>query len=108
MSPIAKCRIAMFGGLRVYQDQRVITRFTTQKVASLLAYLAYYPHKSHPRDVLIELLWPDGLPQAGRASLSQALSSLRRQLEPPGVPSNSILVTTYAAVGLNPRAVTTD
>src|SRR5258708_4555081 len=102
------CRIEMFGHLRVQQGERVMTRFTTQKSAVLLAYLACRLRQTHPREVLIEMLWPDGEPKSSRASLSQALSSLRRQLEPPGVVSGSILVTTNATVALNPEAIATD
>ena len=52
------------------------------------AYLAFYLRRAHPREVLAELLWPETPPEAARNSLSQALSSLRRRLEPPGsIPS---------------------
>jgi DNA-binding SARP family transcriptional activator len=87
-----RCRIELFGGLRVRQQAdvagaaRTITRFRTQKTASLLAYLAFHLSQTQPREVLIELLWPRGTAEAGRQSLSMALSSLRHQLEPPGVP----------------------
>src|SRR3989442_8100496 len=77
-------RIDLLGQFRVQTGDRVITRFATQKAGSLLAYLAFHP-EPHPREILVEILWPDGLPEAGRASLSQALSTLRRQVEPPGV-----------------------
>src|SRR5580704_3084387 len=100
-------RIDMLGEFRVLMGDRVITRFSTQKAASLLAYLAYHP-VPHPRDVLVEILWPDGLPEAGRASLSQALSTLRRQLEPPGVAASGVIVSTKSHVGLNPEAIQTD
>lgn len=33
-------RITLFGGLRAQRGEQVITRFKTQKVASLFAYLA--------------------------------------------------------------------
>src|SRR5438477_11144789 len=52
-------RTQLFGGLRAEQEGRVVTRFRTQKAASLLAYLAYHRQRSHPREVLIELLWPE-------------------------------------------------
>jgi hypothetical protein len=50
----ARCHIDLLGGLRVLQGPRIITRFQTQKTASLLAYLVYYPDQAHPREVLIE------------------------------------------------------
>ena len=65
------------------RGDRVIDRFRTQKNASLLAYLAFHLHLSHPREALIELLWPECDPAVGRDRLSTALTSLRRQLEPP-------------------------
>jgi hypothetical protein len=40
------------GGLRVQMGDRSLTRFRTQKNAVLLAYLAYYRHQQHPREVL--------------------------------------------------------
>jgi DNA-binding SARP family transcriptional activator len=59
----------------------VVERFRTHKTASLLAYLSLHP-APQPREVLVELLWPDDEPESGRHSLRTALSSLRRQFEP--------------------------
>src|SRR5947209_3414557 len=58
--------IEMFGWLRVVQADRVVSRFRTRKTAALLAYLAYHRHRSHPREQLIELLWPEYSPEAGQ------------------------------------------
>src|SRR5438552_1993115 len=101
-------RIEMLGWLRAAQRERVVSRFRTQKTGALLAYLAYHLDRSHPRETLIELLWPEMAPPAGRNNLSKALTSLRHQLEPPGVPTGAVLVTDSASVRLNPTAVTTD
>src|SRR5438132_5403725 len=100
-------RIDLLGRFRIQIGERIITRFSTQKAGALLAWFAYHPGP-HPRDVLVELLWPDGLPEAGRGSLSQALSTLRRQLEPPGVLAGGVVVSTKSHVGLNPDAIQTD
>ncbi|HZT42939.1 MAG TPA: tetratricopeptide repeat protein [Chthonomonadaceae bacterium] len=86
----------------------MITRFSTQKTASLLAYLAYFRHQRHPREVLIEMLWPDCDLDAGRNRLSTALWALRRILEPPGIPAGTVLQASHFDVGLNVSAVTTD
>jgi DNA-binding SARP family transcriptional activator len=88
----ARCRIELFGGLRIIQGDRTLSRFRTRKTAALLAYLTYHPDRSHPREVLVELLWPWANPAAGRHSLSCALSSLRHQLEPPGVPEGAVIM----------------
>jgi DNA-binding SARP family transcriptional activator len=104
----AQWRIELFGGLRVTSGERIITRFRTRKIGALLAYLAYHLDRSHPREVLFELLWPECLPSAGRNNLSNALSTLRHQLEPPGVPQGAVIVADRASVRLNPATVTTD
>jgi predicted ATPase/DNA-binding SARP family transcriptional activator len=101
-------KIELLGGLCVRQEERVLHRFRAQKPGALLAYLAYYPRRPHPREVLIELLWPNGEPQAGRNSLNTALSSLRRQLEPPGIPMGTVLQADRFTVHLNPAAFMTD
>ena len=90
------------------QGKRVITRFRTQKTASLLAYLAFFGDRMHSREVLSELLWPRAASQeARRLSLSVALSSLRNQLEPPEVPAHSLLLADRQSIGLS-SLVSTD
>ncbi len=104
----AAWRIEFFGGLRAVWGDHVVARFPTHKSAALLAYLAYHLPRRHPREVLIEMLWPHAEPNAGRQSLSQALSALRHRLEPPGVPAGSVIIADRASVQLNPAAITTD
>jgi DNA-binding SARP family transcriptional activator len=101
-------RIEMLGWMRAVQGERIVSRFQTHKTAALLAYLAYYLDRSHPREALIELLWPESEPNAGRNSLSKALTSLRHQLESPGVPAGAVLIADRHTVQLNPAACTTD
>jgi predicted ATPase/DNA-binding SARP family transcriptional activator len=98
----------MLGRFEVRQGSREIRRFRTQKTASLLACLALYRSRSHPREALIERFWPDSELQAARTNLSVALNALRRQLEPPGVPTGAVLITDHAQVRLNLTAFTTD
>src|SRR5947209_10446229 len=100
--------IELFGGLRASQGDRTLTRFEMRRVASLLAFLAYHAGREHSRETLIEMLWPESDPEAGRNRFSVVLSSLRRELEPPGVAAGSILITDRVAVRLNPAAVVTD
>src|SRR5207247_9087775 len=79
-------RIEMLGWLRIVQPDRVVSRFRTRKAGALLAYLAYHHQRSHPREQLVDLLWPGCALAAGQRNLRTELASLRRQLEPPGVP----------------------
>ncbi len=101
-------RIELFGGLRILNDERTIARFRTQKTAALLAYLALFPSHPHPREMLLELLWTDEPLDAARNSLRVALSSLRRQLEPPGTSHGVVLVADRTKIQLNPTAYSTD
>jgi predicted ATPase len=101
-------RIQLFGGLSVSNGDTVITRFESRKVAALLAYLALHPNHAHPREELIELVWPDVDPEAGRHRLRQGLSTLRKQLEPPGSLPGSVLVADRQTVRLAPGSFTTD
>src|SRR5688572_29930909 len=103
-------KVSLLGGLRLLCGEQTVTRFKSQRTGALLGYLAYYlRQQSHSREALIELFWPDTSSlEAGRNSLSVALSSLRHQLEPPGTPAGSVLRADRYAIGLNPAAVTTD
>src|SRR5688572_14308629 len=107
-------RIGLLGGLRaawvgppLVTEPRVVERFPTRKTALLLAYLALHP-RPHSREALIDLCWPDSDLDAGRQSLSRALSSLRHVLEPPGVVGGCVIVTDRTSVSLRPDAVTSD
>src|SRR5579871_4409496 len=103
--------IQLLGGLTVSSDLRQVTRFRTQKAASLLAFLAFRAAPgipSQPREMLIDLFWPDAKPEVGRHNLSNALSFLRHALEPPGVPPGTVILADRTSVRLNPAAVSVD
>jgi predicted ATPase/DNA-binding SARP family transcriptional activator len=101
-------RIELLGWLRARHADQTISQFRTRKTGALLAYLVFYGHRAHSRDELIEMLWPGSEPESGRNRLRMALTSLRRQLEPPGVPAGAVIVADRVTVQLQPRAVTTD
>lgn len=101
-------RIELFGGLRALSGERVIMRFRTQKTGALLAYLALFPSHPHPREALLELFWPDEPPDAARNAFRVALSSLRRQMEPPGTPYGTVLIADRSKVQLSPIVCCTD
>jgi DNA-binding SARP family transcriptional activator len=84
-----------------------VASFRTQKAASLLAYLSYHSRRTHPRETLIELLWPECDLDVGRHRLNVTLSSLRRELIAPGL-AGAVFVADHFSVGLNPAVVSTD
>lgn len=101
-------RIELLGELRAVSGARTVFRFPTYKTGALLAYLAHHRHRTHGRDEMAELLWPGDDGSAIRARLNQAISTLRRQLEPPGTPSGAILISDRVRVGLNADSVVSD
>ncbi len=76
-------------------------RFRTKKHLALLIYLAVEA-RTHRRERLAELLWPNVSPTEGRHSLATALSTLRPRLGPQG------LETTRDHVRLAPGRVDLD
>jgi predicted ATPase/DNA-binding SARP family transcriptional activator len=101
--------IRLFGTLRVSRDEGEFFRFSTRKTGGLLAYLAFYRERRHSREALCEMLWPEEDPQKSRARLRVALTSLRHQLEPPGVPPGSVVRTDgHDQVQLSVETVATD
>jgi len=101
-------RIELLGTLKGIRHGQELTRFRTRRVASLLAYLAYFRQRVHSRDEISEMLWPDVSIDTSRRNLRQALSSLRHALEPAPLPKGSVILTIHDGVQLNPETFTTD
>lgn len=72
--------LTLFGSFQAALDSKPITRFESNKVRALLAYLAVEADRPHSRDELIGLLWPDFSDATARTNLRQALSNLRLAL----------------------------
>jgi DNA-binding SARP family transcriptional activator len=100
-------RIELLGQLCVRSDRGVINSFRTKKAAALLGYLACHRRRLHPRELLIDVLWPNAELEARRNSFNVTLTRLRQELEAAGVPGG-IIVSEQAAVYLSPGGVTTD
>lgn len=76
--------VRLLGAVEATGHGHHIVRWPSRAVVALLARLALAPDRMHPREELVEMLWP-GVPlEAGRNRLRQALSTLRGILEPPG------------------------
>jgi predicted ATPase len=98
----------LLGNLRAQRGEQVITRFATTRSAALLARMALFPQRAHPREELVDLLWPDSEIDSGRLNLRVALASLRRQLEPPDVPQGSVLIADRSLLRLQHLACRCD
>jgi predicted ATPase/DNA-binding SARP family transcriptional activator len=101
-------RINLFGGLTARYGDRTLNRFEMRRAGVLLARLALYPHRQHPREELLELLWPDGDAEASRSRFRQVLTSLRHSLDSLGPSCADLLVADRVHVQLTPSLFSTD
>lgn len=95
----------MFGGLRLRVHDRLIDIASHRKCGALLARLALYPSRMHPREELVDLFWPDMDIEAARNNLRQTLWTLRRTLVDEHDP---IVCSDRSSVWLAPGSISTD
>jgi predicted ATPase/DNA-binding SARP family transcriptional activator len=77
---VAHLLLSLLGPFQVTLAEEPITRFESNKVRALLAYLAVEAEQPHRREVLAALLWPEWPERAARAYLRNALSDLRQAI----------------------------
>ncbi len=100
--------VRVLGALEARNGQLALTHFVSQPIGALLARLALAPDRHHAREELVECLWPGVELDVGRNRLRNAISSLRRMLEPPGVGAGTVLVADRQSVRLAAGACTCD
>jgi predicted ATPase/DNA-binding SARP family transcriptional activator/class 3 adenylate cyclase len=69
--------LRLLGSMEITLDGEPATGFQSSKVRALLAYLAVEADRSHRRETLAGLLWPDWPERSARTNLRNALSNLR-------------------------------
>ncbi len=72
--------LSLLGTFQAALDGEPVTRFESNKVRALLAYLAVEADHSHSRDKLAGLLWPDFDEHAALGNLRNALANLRKSI----------------------------
>lgn len=77
-------QVRLLGALEARCGKVVINHFPTRAAGALLARLALQPERAHPREELVELLWPGAAPEVGRNRLRQTLSTLKSALQAGG------------------------
>jgi DNA-binding SARP family transcriptional activator len=85
-----------------------LSHWPTRAVAALLARLALWPDRVHPREELVELLWPGVDLSVGRNRLRQALSTLKALLETRGTGGGAVLVADHLGIRVVPGALACD
>jgi predicted ATPase/tetratricopeptide (TPR) repeat protein len=84
--------LRLLGTVEARRGHERITRWPSRAAAALLARLALAPQRSHPREELVELLWPGVALDVGRNRLRQVLSTLRSLLEGEGREDDALLI----------------
>jgi DNA-binding SARP family transcriptional activator/DNA-binding transcriptional ArsR family regulator len=97
-------RITLFGALEISHDPVAPRRPPTQRVLALLGYLIAHHDVPHPRDKLVDLLWPELPPRQGRRMLSDTLWRARRLLTPPNQADTPALLIAGDTVAFRPDA----
>ncbi|HLK61219.1 MAG TPA: BTAD domain-containing putative transcriptional regulator, partial [Chthonomonadaceae bacterium] len=101
-------RIELLGRLCIKHGAWETAWLQPRKTGALLAYLAYYAARTHPREELLEILWPNEAPDVVRNRLRVALSTLRQQLQPSPLPAAPLLLADRAALQINAAYCSTD
>ena len=101
--------LRLLGAVEARRGSELVTRWPSRATALLLARLALAPQRAHPREELVELLWPGADRDAGRNRLRQALSTLKSLLESTGgVKPVAVISADRLAIRLVPGTVTCD
>ncbi|WP_144006679.1 AAA family ATPase, partial [Pelomonas sp. KK5] len=107
-APFDVWRLRLLGAVSLQRGPDHIGQLGSRSVASLLARLALQPARTHPREELIELLWPGVELEVGRNRLRQALFALRQLLEPPGPIARPVLQADRMGLRLLPGVLACD
>ena len=105
---LAGWRLRLLGAVALLDPRARPVRLPTRAVTLLLARLAMAPRRQHPREELVDLLWPGVDNETGRNRLRQALSVLRSLLEAARPAAAPLLHADRRAVWLAPDAVHCD
>jgi predicted ATPase/DNA-binding SARP family transcriptional activator len=99
--------LVLLGAFHVSRDGVAVTRFHSDKVRALLAYLATEAGRPHTRAALAALFWPEQDDAAALRNLSQTLVRLREVLGHTDA-DPAPLQTTWQAIQWRPEAAEVD
>ncbi len=77
---VPKLRVYCLGLMQVYQDEKPVEDWTSSKSKAIFKYLVTHRERPIPKEVLMELFWPDTHPDAARNNLNVAVYGLRQAL----------------------------
>jgi DNA-binding SARP family transcriptional activator len=106
---MTQLHLALLGPFAAQWGDQPVTKFPTDKVRALLAYLALEGERPLRRETLAALLWPDWTDEIAKRNLRQNLHRLTQLLDglEPGL-SKRLLTITRPAVRLNREWIALD
>jgi WD40 repeat protein/DNA-binding SARP family transcriptional activator len=78
---MATLKISVLGHLQISAGKTILSKFESNKVRALLAYLVVEMNRPHSREALAEMFWPESPIQSSLANLRYALADLRKVIE---------------------------
>ena len=103
-----KLHIRLLGMVAIEDSEGNPIAIVGGQARNMFAYLALYAGRTHTRDELITLFWPEEDPDLSRPRLRQTLYSLRQQIAQALGVTSEFLVTTRTNVGFSPAKIETD
>jgi DNA-binding SARP family transcriptional activator len=94
--------LSFFGVFQATLGSKPLENFRSAKVQGLLIYLSLTPRRTHARDVLATLFWPDEPEAAAKLNLRQSLFRLRTVLGDGDSDNDRRLLVTRTTVQFNP------
>ena len=94
---MARIKLYLFGSFYTTLDDQPLTKFRSDKVRALLAYLVLRAKRPIRRTLLAELLWNGYTSKTARHSLRMALLNLRKLL----ADFDNLLIVTRQSVQFN-------
>ncbi len=98
--PTSAQRIWLLGGLRAAGPTGAMIPLPGGRARALLAYLVLNPRAPHSREILMDLLWPESLPDVARRNLTSLLYVLRRAVGPQMITATSEAISLCANIDL--------
>ena len=78
---MTRMKIRLFGSFQVHLNEAPITKFESNKVRALMAYLVVESQEAHRREKLAAIFWSEMSGRRANSNLSQALYSLRQKIQ---------------------------
>jgi len=99
-----RLQVFLFGRFSTQRGDLVLTGLEAQKVQELFSYLLIYRKRSHPREKLADLLWPNSSNTQSKQYLRQTLYQLQVALEDNSDPHGALISVESNWIRMNPMA----